>query len=135
MLRHEEEEGEFCINMANKVCSWLSKESETQHLPGIVHNIGPSSRICTGIDTIRERKLKTDRLGYIQVEAIGQATKKSAGHFFFLIELVVLVQCSSFFFKCRERNINCEIVESTAPVCPRCNWPPATHSAWTLESL
>jgi len=21
------------------------------------------------------------------------------------------------------------------PVCPRCNWSPATYSAWTIESL
>jgi len=25
--------------------------------------------------------------------------------------------------------------ESVAPVCPCCNWPPVTHSAWTVESL
>jgi len=22
-----------------------------------------------------------------------------------------------------------------APVCPRCNWSPATHNAWTVESF
>jgi len=21
------------------------------------------------------------------------------------------------------------------PVCPHCNWPPATHNDWTVESL
>jgi len=30
---------------------------------------------------------------------------------FFLAELAALVQCSSFFFKCRRRKINCELVQ------------------------
>jgi len=30
---------------------------------------------------------------------------------FFLAELAALVQCLSFFFKCRGRKINCELVQ------------------------